>query len=99
VSYLLNQLQNLAFKSPVIVTLNPFSPPAPDLVFGQFEYEHPVFDHGAIAAQQRLPSIQGQNRTWYAGAWTGYGFHEDGLKSALRVAQDFGLAPAWTTLA
>ncbi|MEN9658045.1 MAG: hypothetical protein RL571_1510 [Pseudomonadota bacterium] len=98
VSYLLNQLQNLAFKSPVIVTLNPFSPPAPDLVLGQFEYEHPVFDHGAIAAQQRLPSIQGQNRTWYAGAWTGYGFHEDGLKSALRVVQGFGLAPAWTTL-
>ncbi|MDW5416463.1 FAD-dependent oxidoreductase [Iodobacter sp. CM08] len=98
VSYLLNQLQNLAFKSPVIVTLNPFSPPAPELVLGQFEYEHPVFDHGAIAAQQRLPSIQGQNHTWFAGAWTGYGFHEDGLKSALRVAQGFGLAPDWAAL-
>lgn len=98
VSYLLNQLQNLAFKSPVIVTLNPFSPPAPELVLGQFEYEHPVFDHGAIAAQQRLPSIQGQNHTWFVGAWTGYGFHEDGLKSALRVAQGFGLAPDWAAL-
>lgn len=98
VSYLLNQLQNLPFTTPVIVTLNPFTPPAPATVLAQFDYEHPVFDHAAIAAQQRLPDIQGQNRTWFAGAWTGYGFHEDGLKSALRVVDDFGLAPTWAKL-
>lgn len=98
VSYLLNQLQNLPFKTPVMVTLNPFAPPAPETVLAQFEYQHPVFDHAAIAAQAQLHTIQGQNRTWFAGAWTGYGFHEDGLKSALRVVADFGLAPTWATL-
>jgi len=98
VSYLLNQLQNLPFQTPVVVTLNPFTPPAAETVLAQFEYQHPVFDHAAIAAQAQLPQIQGKNRTWFAGAWTGYGFHEDGLKSALRVAADFNLAPAWTTL-
>ncbi|MGL4996936.1 MAG: NAD(P)/FAD-dependent oxidoreductase, partial [Deefgea sp.] len=98
VSYLLNQLQNLPFQTPVVVTLNPFTPPAPEKVIAQFEYQHPVFDHAAIAAQAQLPTIQGKNRTWFAGAWTGYGFHEDGLKSALRVVSDFGLAPTWTRL-
>ncbi len=95
VSYWLNQLQDLPFKQAVLLTLNPFSAPAPHTVLAQFDYEHPVFDHAAIAAQQALPSIQGKNRVWFAGAWTGYGFHEDGLKSALRVAGDFGLAPNW----
>jgi len=64
-------------------------------VLAQFNYEHPIFDHAAIAAQKKLPAIQGKNRVWFAGAWTGYGFHEDGLKSALRIASDFGLAPSW----
>lgn len=95
VSYWLNQLQNLPFKTPVMVTLNPFSPPAPETVLAKFEYEHPVFDHPAISAQQKLPFIQGKNRVWFAGAWTGFGFHEDGLKSALRVVADFGLSPSW----
>lgn len=95
VSYLLNQLQSLPFETPVVVTLNPFSPPAAETVLAQFEYEHPVFDRAAISAQQQLTAIQGQDRVWYAGAWTGYGFHEDGLKSALRVVADFGLQPAW----
>jgi predicted NAD/FAD-binding protein len=46
-----------------------------------------VFDLAAIAAQKRLPQLQGQQRSWYCGAWTGYGFHEDGLRSGLAVAQ------------
>ncbi|QLI82855.1 FAD-dependent oxidoreductase [Chitinibacter fontanus] len=95
VSYLLNQLQNLPFVTPVVVTLNPFAPPAAETVLAQFEYEHPVFDQAAIDAQARLPAIQGVDRVWFAGAWTGYGFHEDGLKSALRVVADFGLSPEW----
>jgi predicted NAD/FAD-binding protein len=82
----------------LVLTFNPFSPPSPDSVLASFEYQHPIFDAPAIAAQAQLPSIQGQNRTWFAGAWTGYGFHEDGLKSALRVVSDFGLAPEWTSL-
>jgi predicted NAD/FAD-binding protein len=70
----------------VLVTLNPLAPPRDETVLGTFDYSHPVFDGGAIAAQRRLPSIQGQRNTWYAGAWTGWGFHEDGLKSGLAVA-------------
>lgn len=98
VSYLLNQLQPLPVTTPVVVTLNPPALPAPELEYQRFEYEHPVFDQAAIDAQARLPAMQGRGRTWFAGAWTGYGFHEDGLKSALRVAADFGCAPAWAQL-
>ncbi|SAL76211.1 amine oxidase [Caballeronia peredens] len=95
VSYLLNQLQPLPFRTPVIVTLNPVDDPAPGTELGRYVYEHPLLDLAAIDAQAHLPRIQGARRTWHAGAWTGYGFHEDGLKSALRVARDFGVEPAW----
>lgn len=98
VTYWLNKLQNLPFSTPVLVTLNPSTPPAADKTLAKFDYEHPVFDQPAITAQTRLTSIQGHNKVWFAGAWTGYGFHEDGLKSALRVAKDFGLAPDWAKL-
>lgn len=98
VSYLLNQLQPLPFRTPVVVTLNAFREPAPGTELRRFHYEHPLFDLAAIAAQQQLPALQGERRTWYAGAWTGYGFHEDGLKSALRVARDFGALPTWSRL-
>ncbi|KVA06873.1 NADH-ubiquinone oxidoreductase subunit 6 [Burkholderia latens] len=95
VSYLLNQLQPLPFRSPVVVTLNPVDEPAPGTELGRYDYEHPLLDLAAVDAQHRLPMLQGRRNTWFAGAWTGYGFHEDGLKSALRVAYDFGIAPAW----
>ncbi|MEK6346803.1 MAG: NAD/FAD-binding protein, partial [Burkholderia sp.] len=95
VSYLINQLQPLPFEQPVIVTLNPFEPPAERSVLGRYDYEHPLLDQAAIDAQQRLPELQGRRRTWYAGAWTGYGFHEDGLKSALQVAAAFDVLPQW----
>lgn len=98
VSYWLNQLQSLPFSTPVVVTLNPPRPPAADNVLARFEYDHPIMDQPAIDAQQALPRIQGQNGLWYAGAWTGYGFHEDGLKSALRIAAAFDAAPVWTSL-
>ncbi len=98
VSYWLNKLQQLPFTTPVIVTLNPIHPPDPAKVLRSFQYQHPVFDQPAIHAQQQLETIQGKNRCWFAGAWTGYGFHEDGLKSALRIARDFGVAPDWARL-
>jgi len=97
VSYWLNQLQALPCESAVVVTLNPFAPPAADKTIAKFDYEHPVFDQAAISAQTALAALQGTRRTWFAGAWTGYGFHEDGLKSALRVVADFGLAPTWAS--
>ncbi|MYN41371.1 FAD-dependent oxidoreductase [Duganella sp. FT109W] len=98
VSYWLNQLQSLPFSTPVVVTLNPPTPPAADTVLARFEYDHPIMDQPAIDAQQALARIQGTNGLWYAGAWTGYGFHEDGLKSALRIAAAFDAAPAWMSL-
>jgi uncharacterized protein len=85
--YLLNRLQPLPWRQPVIVTLNALREPRADCVIQRFDYEHPIFDRGAIAAQRRLPAIQGQRRTWFCGAWAGYGFHEDGLRSGIAVAQ------------
>lgn len=95
VSYLLNQLQPLPFDTPVMVTLNPIALPAAETRLVCMEYEHPILDLPAIKAQSRLSSLQGVRHTWHAGAWTGYGFHEDGLKSALRVARSFGVSPEW----
>ncbi|MEO8155079.1 MAG: FAD-dependent oxidoreductase [Rhizobacter sp.] len=91
--YLLNRLQPLPFTEPVIVSLNPVREPRADTIHGEFDYAHPVFDSAAIAAQQRLPALQGQAHTWFCGAWTRYGFHEDGLMSGLAVAE--GLRHQW----
>ncbi|QHS10280.1 NAD(P)/FAD-dependent oxidoreductase [Sinimarinibacterium sp. NLF-5-8] len=85
--YWINRLQPLPFAQPVLVSLNPLVPIDPALVLGAYDYAHPVFDLAALAAQKQLPQIQGQHNTWFAGAWTGYGFHEDGLQSGLRAAQ------------
>jgi uncharacterized protein len=85
--YLLNKLQPLPFEQPVIVSLNPVRHIDPAKIIGQYEYAHPVFDAAAIAAQQGLGSLQGQQHSYFCGAWAGYGFHEDGLKSGLQAAQ------------
>ena len=86
VSYLLNKLQPLPFATPVIVTLNPPFDPDPALTLREFEYSHPLQDGPALDAQARFAPLQGLRHTWYAGAWLGHGFHEDGLKSAHAVA-------------
>ena len=83
--YLINRLQPLPFGTPVVVSLNPLTEPRADSVHGEYDYAHPVFDGAAIAAQSTLPALQGQAHTWYCGAWTRYGFHEDGLMSGLAV--------------
>lgn len=95
VSYLINKLQPLPFKTPVVVTLNPAREPDPAKVIAEFDYAHPIFDGPAIAAQQRLADVQGEGGIWLAGAWGSYGFHEDGLKSALRVANGLGVQAPW----
>lgn len=84
--YWLNLLQPLPFAQDVIVSLNPVREIDPVRIIGEYEYAHPVFDLAAIRAQQRLGELQGQQHSWFCGAWTGYGFHEDGLKSGLAVA-------------
>ncbi len=85
--YLLNRLQPLPVTQPVVVSLNPQREINPTQVVGEYAYDHPVFDLPAIRAQSRVPHMQGQHHTWFAGAWTGYGFHEDGLKSGLQAAR------------
>jgi predicted NAD/FAD-binding protein len=81
--YLLNQLQPLPWNQPVVVSLNPVRPVDPACVIGEYDYAHPVFDLAAIKAQARMHEVQGQRATWFAGAWMGFGFHEDGLKAGL----------------
>ena len=88
-SYWMNRLQNLETPRPLIVTLNPEFEPMH--VHDEASFAHPQFDAAAIAAQARLGEIQGRGGIHYAGAWTRYGFHEDGLLSALRVAQSMGV--------
>lgn len=84
--YLINMLQPVPFAQSVVVSLNPLHEIDARQVHGSFDYAHPVFDLAAIRAQAQLPALQGQQHTYFCGAWTGYGFHEDGLKSGLGVA-------------
>ena len=84
--YLINLLQPLPVDQPVLVSLNPLNPIDPTQVLAEFDYAHPVFDLSAIRAQADVPALQGQQHTYFAGAWMGYGFHEDGLKAGLAVA-------------
>jgi uncharacterized protein len=85
--YLLNMLQPLPFAQPVVVSLNPVREIARKHIMGEFNYAHPVFDLAAIRAQKSVPLLQGRQHTFFCGAWTGYGFHEDGLKSGLEAAR------------
>jgi predicted NAD/FAD-binding protein len=94
-TYWMNALQNIDRGKPLFVTLNPRTPPRSDLVFGRYSYSHPQYRTGVAAAQKALPEIQGRNRVWFCGAWTGYGFHEDGLSSGLAVAETLGAAAPW----
>ncbi|MES1990820.1 MAG: FAD-dependent oxidoreductase [Pseudomonadota bacterium] len=84
--YWLNRLQPLPFAQPVLLSLNPARSIDPTQVLAEFNYDHPVFELGALAAQKQVPQLQGVQHTWFAGAWTGYGFHEDGLQSGYRAA-------------
>lgn len=91
VDYLINKLQPLPFaldEQAIIVSLNPLTEPKPEKIFAKISYAHPLFDSKAIAAQKNVSLIQGKAGIWYCGAWTGYGFHEDGLRSGELVAAD-----------
>jgi predicted NAD/FAD-binding protein len=84
--YLINKLQPVPFKQPVIVSLNPLRELDPRHVLRDISYAHPVFDATAIAAQKHVGALQGVRRTYYCGAWCGYGFHEDGLQAGYAAA-------------
>ena len=92
-TYWMNCLQGIDERYPLFVSLNPQKEPAPEMVFGEWSFSHPLFDQGSIKAQNLLARVQGTNRTWFAGAWTGYGFHEDGLRSGVDVARSFHCLP------
>ena len=95
VTYWMNPLQGIDQDKPLFVSLNPPVEPAPELTFGKYMVEHPQYNAAAFAAQKRLGEIQGQRHTWFCGAWTGYGFHEDGLRSGLAVAEALGAVAPW----
>ena len=90
VTYWMNKLQDIDPAHPLFVTLNPTRPPEADKQISQEIYEHPTFDAGAIAAQSKLWSLQGQGNVWFCGAYMGAGFHEDGLQAGLAVAEALG---------
>lgn len=90
-TYWMNRLQSISSKEEILVTLNRDDHIDPARVLARFEYAHPVFDRAAMAAQRRRNEIQGRDRTYFAGAYWGYGFHEDGVNSALDVCRHFGV--------
>jgi predicted NAD/FAD-binding protein len=92
VSYCMNLLQGLDSPEPFVVTLNRSKDIDPAKVLARMRYHHPVYTHASVAAQARRGEISGVNRTWYAGAYWGFGFHEDGLRSGIDVARALGVS-------
>lgn len=90
VTYWMNRLQSIPEASPRFVTLNPIVEPRADLVMRRQICEHPIFNAEAVAAQDRLWSLQGRGGAWFCGAYFGSGFHEDGLQAGLAVAEALG---------
>lgn len=94
-SYWMNNLQPLETSATILVTLNPGRQPDPSKVHDTHVFHHPVFDEPAIRAQARIESIQGRGGLWFCGAYQRYGFHEDGLWSAVNVARKMGAVIPW----
>ena len=95
VTYWMNELQKIKSNLPILLSLNPKKLPNPKLIYGQYTYSHPVFDSNAFQVQNNLSNLQGKNKIWFCGAWTGFGFHEDGIKSAAEIAQFFNIKLPW----
>lgn len=95
VTYWMNRLQSIDANYPLFLTLNPVEPIAQEKIFDVHEFSHPVFTNEAIAAQKRIGEIQGKRGMWFCGAYQRYGFHEDGLQSAVQVAQKMGAIIPW----
>jgi len=95
VTYWMNHLQGIDKNYPLFVTLNPRHPIPKQDIFERHVFSHPIYDPAAVAAQSALPKLQGQNNTWFCGAYQRNGFHEDGLASAVAVASQMGITPPW----
>lgn len=89
-TYNMNILQHVSREAfgDVLVTMNPDHPPNPDLTQGEYLYRHPLYTVEAVRAQEKLEGIQNKRGVSFCGAWTKYGFHEDGFSSGLKVAVD-----------
>lgn len=95
VTYWMNLLQNLPVETPLLVTLNPSTPPKESATFKRIVYQHPVFDEAAMSAQEDLAFMQGKHNLWFCGSYFGYGFHEDGLTSSVDLARLWDLPLPW----
>ena len=95
ITYWMNELQGINSSKPILLSLNPKILPNPDLIYGQYSYSHPILDNNAVNIQKKLSSIQGKNNLWFCGAWTGFGFHEDGVKSAVEIANSHNIDLPW----
>ncbi len=95
VTYWMNRLQSIDERYPLFVTLNPTQEIPADQIFDEHDFDHPVFDTKAMAAQSQLKALQGVNNTWFCGAYMGHGFHEDGLVSAMNVASGLKAPIPW----
>ena len=95
VTYWMNALQGMETRKPLLVSINPLTEPDPASVLATRHYAHPQFDAAAMAAQERLNTIQGNGGVWFAGAWTRFGFHEDGIASSVAIAKRLGVAIPW----
>lgn len=91
VTYWMNRLQSIPESEPLFVSLNPEIAIPDDAIYDETTFRHPLFDHEAIAAQEKVASMQGLRRTWFAGAWLRNGFHEDGFASAVRISRQLAL--------
>ena len=95
VTYWMNILQNLPTKKNIFISLNQFLIPKKTLTYKKIYYEHPIFNNDTDEAQKKIISIQGKDNVYFVGAWTGYGFHEDGIKSAVNVVKSLNVKVPW----
>ena len=94
-TYWMNKLQNIDYNYPIFVTLNPLHLPDKRKIFEIIDYEHPIYDESSIDGQQELKNIQGYKNCWFAGAWTGNGFHEAGLSSSIMISENLNGVIPW----
>ena len=98
VVYWMNRLQTISNDHPIFLSLNPKSDPVENKIYYETEYFHPIIDADSVLASSRINEVQGEGGVWYTGAWLGYGFHEDGLVSSLKVSRLLGSEPQWSKL-
>jgi len=91
VSYYMNLLQGLQAKQDYCVTLNRRESFRPETVIAEFDYQHPQYSFASLATQSELPKLNGERNSWFCGSYFGYGFHEDAVRSAVAVAEGFGV--------